>query len=469
MQLLCCIDPRSEGLRRHAERIGGWETFGVAGFFALPIRLHRHDDSWVTDRCPVILDPSVDAVETSIGSDDGQDPEVVRADADAAFAAAKEGVAAPLALAEVAGWWAGPIAAWRTFLPGRRIGRRRSRPASRVEAPAAGVEERVALAQGLLRAVGLTDRFAPVVLLCGHGSDTVNNPYASALACGACGGHPGGDNARLAASLLNDVAVRRGLADQGIRVPDTTSFVAVEHDTTSDRVRILDLDGVPESHRGALSDIVQVLDRAGLDLRAERARTLPEPGPDRRRRRRGRDWAEVVPEWGLAGNAAIVIAPRSLTSGVDLERRTFLHSYEPDQDADGAVLDAILGGPLVVAHWISTQYFFSTVDPEHFGAGTKATHNVAGPHGVLSGPGGDLRRGLALQSTRVGELVAHEPLRLLAAIEAPLERIDACLDRNPSVAGLVRNGWITMAARPTGSTTWFRRDRDGGWRDWEGS
>lgn len=471
VQLLCCIDVRSEGLRRHVEGLGGWETFGVAGFFGLAIRLQRCGEEVATDRSPVIVTPAVDAREVL----DGEPVPDLRPAADDAFHVAKEGVAAPLALAEVAGWGAGAVAAWRTFRPGGRAGgARRRRTASHLELPASTLADRVDLAHGLLRTVGLTHGFARTVIVCGHGSDTRNNPFAAGLTCGACGGHPGGDNARLAAALLGDPEVRAGLAERGIEIPADTWFVAAEHDTASDEVVLLDVDRDvdPVDHEDRLAAVEAVLAAAGAALRAERAIDLPDGRrrgtarrEDRRRRRRGRDWAEVLPEWGLAGNAAMVIGPRSTTAGVDLHRRVFLHSYAAEQDPEGAVLGAIFGGPLVVAHWISSQYLFSTLAPETFGAGTKATHNVVGDFGVLSGPSGDLRRGLPLQSVSVAGHRGHQPLRLLAVVEAPLARIDACLAANPQVAALVDGDWMALAARPGAGSPWSRRVA-AGWEAW---
>jgi uncharacterized protein YbcC (UPF0753/DUF2309 family) len=470
VQLLCCIDVRSEGLRRHVERLGRWETFGVAGFFGLAIRLQRSGEHLATDRSPVIVTPAVDAREVL----DGAPIPDARPAADDAFHVAKEGVAAPLALAEVAGWGAGVVAAWRTFCPGGSAGGgRRRQAAGRIELPASTTAERVDLAHGLLRTVGLTSGFARTVIVCGHGSDTRNNPFAAGLTCGACGGHPGGDNARLAAALLGDEDVRAGLAERGIEIPADTCFVAAEHDTASDEVVLLDVHAdVGESHEADLAAVEAVLAAAGADLRSERAIDLPDGRrwgsarrQDRRRRARGRDWAEAVPEWGLAGNAAFVIGPRSSTAGVDLRRRVFLHSYAADQDPDGAVLGAIFGGPVVVAHWISSQYLFSSWDPEVFGAGTKATHNVVGDFGVLSGPSGDLRRGLPLQSVALPGHRGHQPLRLLVVVEAPLERVEACLDANPTVADLVGGDWLALAARPDPGSPWSRKVATG-WEAW---
>ena len=133
---------------------------------------------------------------------------------------------------------------------------------------------------------------------------------------------------------------------------------------------------------------------------------------------RSADWAQVYPEWGLAGNAALV-APREVSSGKNLQRRVFLHSYSAEVDPDGSALETILTAPLVVAQWINCQYYFSTVAPEVFGAGTKTIHNVVGTAGVIAGHEGDLRLGLPWQSVATSERLVHEPMRLLAVIQAP--------------------------------------------------
>ncbi len=180
---------------------------------------------------------------------------------------------------------------------------------------------------------------------------------------------------------------------------------------------------------------------------------------------RSLDWAQVYPEWGLVGNAAFVIAPREVTRGIDLQRRVFLHSYEADVDPDGSALETILTAPLVVAQWINCQYYFSTVAPEVFGAGTKTIHNVVGTAGVIAGHEGDLRLGLPWQSVATGRQLAHEPMRLLAVVQAPLARIDMVIDRNPILQRLFGNGWVSVAAREDAGQEW-QRWTPLGWRSW---
>ncbi|MCB0961930.1 MAG: DUF2309 family protein, partial [Acidimicrobiales bacterium] len=191
------------------------------------------------------------------------------------------------------------------------------------------------------------------------------------------------------------------------------------------------------------------------DRRDDDRRTL------RRIRGRGRDWSEPVAELGLAGNAAFIAGPRSLTRGTDLGGRAFLHSYEPERDPDGTVLAGILTAPLVVAQWINAQYHFSATDPEILGAGSKAVHNPIGRLGVLSGPGGDLRRGLPLQSVRAGSTLLHEPVRLLAVITGRLDHIDAAIAGSPTLRTLVEGEWIHLVARPGPDEPWHQRTADG--------
>jgi uncharacterized protein YbcC (UPF0753/DUF2309 family) len=162
--------------------------------------------------------------------------------------------------------------------------------------------------------------------------------------------------------------------------------------------------------------------------------------------RRSRDWSEIRPEWGLAGNAAFIAAPRDFTRRVSLGGRSFLHSYDQRLDPDFAVLEQIMTAPLVVANWINLQYYASSVDPSHFGSGSKAIHNVVGRFGLFSGNGGDLMTGLPWQSVHDGQDYQHQPLRLLAVLAAPRQAIDAIIAKHETVADLLVNGWLQLVA-----------------------
>ena len=163
--------------------------------------------------------------------------------------------------------------------------------------------------------------------------------------------------------------------------------------------------------------------------------------------RRANDWSEVRPEWGLARNASFIAARRSRTRCANLEGRTFLHDYDNDSDSDDSVLKLILSAPVVVASWINLQYFASTVNNERFGCGTKALLNRIGSLGVISGNEGDLRVGLPMESVhRPDGSWFHDPVRLQVVVEAPTDKIDRVLDQVPSVADLVKNGWVRLFA-----------------------
>lgn len=483
-QVLCCIDVRSEGLRRRIEAAGRYETLGVAGFFGIPVQWQPLGSPRAEPRNPVLLTPSNLATEVPApDADAGAQREIAarlrRAAATDATHGASHGAGAPFAYAEAAGWFAGPAALARTFRPLKRLRRGASDPSA--STPGTGrrqvatmpqidgehgfdLEQRILLAESLLAVVGLLDGFAPLVVLCGHGAQTRNNPHAASLDCGACGGAPGGPSARIAAAICNDPGVRRGLAERGITIPPETRFVAAEHDTVADVVTILDREQVPRGWQDQLGQLITDLEAAGAALAAERAAS--QPGMDGSLRERGTDWAQVRPEWGLAGNAAFIVAPRSSTAGVDLKRRVFLHSYRAELDPEGRALEAILTAPLIVAQWINSQYHFSTVDQECLGAGDKLLHNPVAGVGVTLGDGGDLRVGLPMQSVAISGRPFHEPLRLLAMIEAPLERTADIVQRNRDLRLLVDNGWIAMVGRAGPDDPWSRLEPDGRWQPW---
>ncbi|VEG56679.1 Uncharacterized protein conserved in bacteria [Mycolicibacterium aurum] len=482
--LITCIDTRSEGLRRHLESCGDYQTLGFAGFFAVAIRFTDLLGGAPADLCPVLISPNHDIAEEPA-------PHARRAaerrvsgatslsGAETAFHVAKESAAAPFVLAEAAGWIAAPLSAAKTLTPSAVAGvRRRLRdmitPAAQtlLNVESMPLHERVLFAQVTLKTIGLTTGFGRLVVLCGHHSDTENNPYQASLDCGACGGQGGGPNARAAARILNQSDVRDELRSAGIDIPDHTHVVAALHDTATDRITVLDAHLISPDHRRDVARLEADLARAGRALAAERCAVLP--GARRRFSaraaarhvgRRSVDWAQVYPEWGLAGNAAFVIAPRDVTRGLDLHRRTFLHSYDADTDDDATALETILTAPLVVAQWINCQYYFSAVAPDVFGAGTKTVHNVVGNVGVITGHVGDLRLGLPWQSVSYRDRLLHEPLRLLAVVQAPLTRIDTVVGRNPILQQLFGNDWVTVAAREHPAHPWQRWTR-AGWQLW---
>jgi len=334
--------------------------------------------------------------------------------------------------------------------------------------PGAGIPpaERAGLAAAILAGMSLERDFARLVMLTGHQSSTVNNPQARGLDCGACGGQSGAANARLAAALLNDLATREGLEGLGIRVPPTTLFVAALHDTATDEVRILDRALVPASHAADVTALERRLAAASASARAERAGPLkldPKQPLDRQLQRRVADWAETRPEWGLAGCAAFIAAPRHRTAGRDLGGAVFLHSYDWQDDPAFGTLELIMTAPMVVAAWINLQYYASTVDNRVFGSGNKVLHNVTGTIGVVEGNGGDLRVGLAWQSLHDGERLMHQPRRLAVVIEAPIAAIDRVLDRHPDVRQLARHGWLHLLAMNEEGRIAARHRPDGGW------
>ena len=470
VQGVFCIDVRSEVFRRALEGLdGGIRTLGFAGFFGMGMSHRRFASDVREHRLPVLLNPALTTRASGEGEHaDGRDA-AARLAARAARAWGRFKLAAVSSFAFVEAM--GPVYVYRLLrdASGSAVAPSPPDPPPRLD-PCPALAERVAAAEGALRGMSLTRGFARIVMLCGHGAEVVNNPHASALQCGACGGYSGEGNARLLASLLNEPDVRRALAGRGIDVPDDTLFLGALHDTTTDTVRLFEADTPSPAHADALARLRERLAEAGRIARTERARRLPRATHERTIARRARDWSEVRPEWGLAGCSAFVAAPRALTRGKDLGGRVFLHDYDVGADGDFATLELVLTAPVVVASWISLQYYGSSVAPSLFGAGDKLLHNVVGGFGVVEGNGGELRSGLPWQSVHDGESLVHEPLRLSVCIAAPRAEMTRVLERHPDVRALFDNRWLhlfeldeagRMAWRYAGDCAWEQVERDG--------
>ncbi|MDZ7631547.1 MAG: DUF2309 domain-containing protein [Gemmatimonadaceae bacterium] len=473
-----CIDVRSEVFRRSLERVApSVRTMGFAGFFGLPIA-YQPLSGPTRAQLPGLLAPAM------IVEDAGADRSAARAatrqnygdsalisslgsTAGSAFSFVEAtGIAAAAKLIRDGfGLGAGAGDTLRTSADAHRT--LRPELTHRADGSAVPLDARVNLAKGILGAMSLTSGYAPLLALIGHGASTENNPLAAGLHCGACGGQTGELNARALAALLNDADVRAGLLAAGIDLGGT-HVVAGLHDTTTDEIRLYDLDRVPASHTPLLQSLRTQFAEAGVGARRERAESLglaaaSDGALETSIRHRSRDWAEVRPEWGLAGNAAFIVAPRERTASIDLQGRSFLHEYRWQQDTTFGVLELILTAPMVVTHWINLQYYASVVDPLRYGSGNKVLHNVVGGRiGVMEGAGGDLRIGLAMQSVHDGQRWMHEPLRLSVFVEAPAAAIDDIIAKHATVRHLVEHGWLFLHRIDSESGEITQRRR-GGW------
>jgi len=320
-------------------------------------------------------------------------------------------------------------------------------------------------AAGVLRHMGLTENFAKWVLIVGHGSQTTNNAMASALDCGACGGHSGDLNARLLVELLNDSQVRQGLQAEGILIPEETRFIPALHETVTDELYLIGMDQLTQEDRGELRGLERVFALASACARRERHEARSDT-LDSDAARRALNWAEVRPEWGLAGNACVIVAPRRRTQGVGLSSRSFLHDYDwkKDEKTGFKTLELIMTAPMVVTNWINLQYYASVVAPSVYGSGNKVLHNLVNENGVLEGNGGDLKVGLSIQSVHDGERPIHDPLRLSVFIEAPQQEIESIIQRHAVVRELVENEWLHLLQIDPESAQVSRRLKDGRYR-----
>jgi len=505
-QLVFCIDVRSESFRRHIETQGPYETFGFAGFFGIPINYQAFDSIQRSSLCPVLLTPNHAVTET---------PRLGEGDALEKYSSGtrwnqlghhifhdlKHHPIGSMMVIDVLGFFfslglVGKTLFQKSFRSVISTIQRclTQRVPTRIsiftpsdpqdpkvgEVDEAGVpdelsrgfslSERATFIENGLRAMGLTTNYARLVCLCGHGSETDNNPYYGALDCGACGGRPGDANARVFAAMANEPEVRHILKEKGLPIPNDTWFLGGKHNTTTDRVVFYDLEELPDSHKEDLLALNKNLEKAGAMQALERCHRIPgastEISPEQAFAHvdeRSCDWANPRPEWGLAGNGAFLIGRRELTKGLDLGGRVFLHSYDPIADPEGAILEKIMTAPLIVGEWINTGYYFSAVDPWGYGSGSKVLHNVVGGVGMMLGAQSDLQMGFPLQTVNNGEAHYHEPMRLLAIIEHTPGVISSIIEKHSILQQLFHNEWLNLVALDPRSFEFHRYNSNATW------
>lgn len=478
-QAVFCIDVRSEPFRRALEHeYTEARTLGFAGFFGLPLA-YAPLVGRARPQLPGLLSASLIAEDVGAERESSTLRERARRASLQSWRQFAEGVPSAFPYVEAMGLGAGLHLLRASFAPdehrgdalraGHDVGDAFLAPLLTRHADGRPLDDdaRASLAAGVLRGMSLTDGFARLVALVGHGATVTNNPQAAALACGACGGQSGEVNARALAALLNDRAVQERLVAHGITIPRDTRFVGAVHDTTTDDVVLFPEPVLLATHADDLAELRAAFARAARRNRRARAESLGVEIPNDRLlgeaiRARGRDWSEVRPEWGLARNAAFIAAPRARTQRINLQGRAFLHEYDWQRDTHFAVLESILTAPMVVAHWINLQYYASTVDPERFGSGDKTLHNVVGGTiGVYEGAGGDLRLGLAKQSVHDGTDWVHEPLRLSVYVEAPAAAIDEIVAKHDTVRALVEHEWLFLHRIDSTDSSVHVRRREG--------
>ena len=474
-QVFFCIDEREESMRRALEEVDPRvETFSSAGYFGVAVDYKGIDDPHAAAFCPVVVKPEHSVHEQPKAEDSGllesrlwrrrllgllmrnslvSSKTLMRGWLSTAALGLLSAVPlvghllAPRRYALLRDWLN------NAFLPQPRTELTLMRNTAQSQGALKGLltgfapAEKTDRVASVLGPAGLTSGVARLVVILGHGSSSLNNPHESAHDCGACGGRRGGPNARLFAAMANRDEVRDRLRERGLEIPEDTWFVGVYHDTCSDDVEFFDLDALPATHETDLNHIRASLDLARARNAHERARRFescpPRVDPDaalRHVEERSEHLAEPRPEYGHCTNAVCVVGRRNLTRGLFLDRRAFLVSYDANQDPNDQSLAALMAAVVPVCAGISLEYYFSFVDNDRYGCGTKLPHNVTSLLGVMDGHASDLRTGLPWQMVEI-----HEPVRILFVIEATPARLSKVIDASASLKQLVENRWIRVA------------------------
>lgn len=498
-QLVFCMDDREESIRRHIEELNPQiETLGAAAFFNVVMNWKGVDDAHVTKLCPVVATPvhRIDEVpqqglEKQQRQHDYRRGKRLRLQhifhqetrRNSLLTTALMLLGTPLTALVLLG---------KVFAP-LRFSRYSQKVQTAIDLPLKTQinvsadelledrapdhnqwgftdEEQAQRVEGFLRNMGLIEGFAPLVAIIGHGSTSVNNPHEAAHDCGACSGRHSGPNARVFSAMANRPQVRKLLAKKGIVIPDDCWFLGSQHNTADEKITWYDMDDMPNSLKTAFNDLQQTMDKATYYSAHERCRKFASAPKQPSLTQaydhvveRSQDISQVRPELGHATNAVAFIGRRALSRGVFFDRRSFLISYDYSSDADGVLLEGILLSAGPVGAGINLEYYFSTVNNENYGCGSKTAHNLTGLFGIMEGASSDLRTGLPWQMADI-----HEAMRLQVLVEAKVEVVTAIYLRQPPLQELVGKGWILLSVKDPDTHEIHLFNPDKGFLAWQG-
>lgn len=471
-QIITCIDDREESFRRHLEEVEPrCETFGAAGFFAVVMYYRGSAEAHFRPLCPINIVPKHYVCEEpsfSVEVESGKRSErrkligrfshQVHSGSRTILGGVVTGlfgtlatfplvarVLAPHITSRIRESIGGLVRPTATELHLERAG---TNPGPEWESQGFSTTEMAGIVVRILQDIGLVKDFSPIILFLGHGSSSLNNPHESAYNCGACSGGRGGPNARAFASMANDPRVRELVARAGIHIPEEVQFIGGYHNTCNDRVDYHDLDKLPWKLRPLFRDIQANIDEARTRNAHERVRRfesarfgLTPAEALKHAEERSEDLSQARPEYNHATNALCFVGQRDWSRGLFLDRRAFLASYDPSIDDDtGKIVERILQAAIPVCGGISLEYYFSTVDPEGYGCGSKLPHNITALAGVMTGAASDLRPGLSAQMVEI-----HEPLRILFVVQTTPQIMHRIVQANAAIRTLVEGEWVQLA------------------------
>ncbi len=454
-QAMFCIDDRECSLRRYLEQESpSCETFGTPGFFSVEFFFKPIDGKFVTKLCPAPVTPKYLIKEIGSNSLRKRDLHLSKS---------SHGLFRGFLISQTLGFWSAARLAWNIFRPSvgpassssflhhdkvskltiENTGSESCQDGLQIGFTIAEMTQRV---ENLLRSIGLLEGFADVIYVVGHGSSSVNNPHYAAYDCGACSGRPGSVNARVICHMANHHSVRVALGERGIHIPLTTRFVGGLHDTTRDEIEFYDVEELTPKNFAAHKEHVIIFERALSANAKERSRRLElintkdaAEKVHQKVKLRSVSLFEPRPELNHATNAMCIVGRRSMTRHLFLDRRSFMNSYDYRTDPEGKALLGILKAAAPVCGGINLEYFFSRVDNQKLGAGSKLPHNVMGLVGVANGADGDLRPGLPSQMIEV-----HDPVRLLIVVEHFPAIVLQVIQSHPETYEWFINEWVHL-------------------------